>query len=242
MNTQTPTPSAQHHNPLSDEYVNALIQQHGYQSPEVVIARLYQWIGQCGGENSETLLMYEAHEELRKLHAVLADRQKRGGDEIGPHDLSTSGGGRGYLSEYFQKRLRRHDFTSYINGKLAADFACVLSRWLIDSEPQKRGGDGDGWKDHNERELVDTLRYIAINYHGAQQLRERIAHVIRPLTDKLRASLAASKPMNEGLQAVAFVQHDPSGARRAVLCREGMELPDDTTLYATLSKQQDKQQ
>lgn len=34
-------------------------------------------------------------------------------------------------------------------------------------------------KDHQIRELVNDLRDVAIEYHGTQQLRERIAHVVR---------------------------------------------------------------
>ena len=60
-------------NPLSDEYVNAVIKQHGYQSPEAVTARLYQWIGLHGGENGVTLLIYEAHKALSQLRAPVAD-------------------------------------------------------------------------------------------------------------------------------------------------------------------------
>lgn len=61
--------------PFSDEYVNAVIQQHGYDSPECVIARLHQWIGLHGGENGVTLLMYEAHKALVKLRAPVADER-----------------------------------------------------------------------------------------------------------------------------------------------------------------------
>ncbi|MNX41011.1 hypothetical protein D3C86_714050 [compost metagenome] len=59
-------------NPLSDEHVNAVIQRHGYDSPESVIAQLHQWIGLKGGENSVTLLRYEAHKALSKLRAPVA--------------------------------------------------------------------------------------------------------------------------------------------------------------------------
>lgn len=45
-------------------------------------------------------------------------------------DLSTSEGGRGYIADLFRTRLKRHDFTAYINERLAADFACALSRYL----------------------------------------------------------------------------------------------------------------
>ncbi|WP_238877090.1 hypothetical protein [Achromobacter xylosoxidans] len=62
-------------NPLSDEYVNAVIQRHGYDSPESVIAQLHQWIGLHGGENTVTLLMYEAHKALSKLRAPVADER-----------------------------------------------------------------------------------------------------------------------------------------------------------------------
>lgn len=36
-------------------------------------------------------------------------------------------------------------------------------------------------KDHQIAEVVNQLRDIALQFHGAQQLRERIAHVIVPL-------------------------------------------------------------
>lgn len=61
--------------PLSDQFVNAVIRQHGYDSPEAVIARLWQWIGLNGSENGVTLLMYEAHKALSKLRAPVADER-----------------------------------------------------------------------------------------------------------------------------------------------------------------------
>ncbi|WP_313378106.1 hypothetical protein [Achromobacter insolitus] len=63
-------------NPLSDDYINRFIREHGYDSTEVVIARLWQWIGLNGGENSVTLLMYEAHKALSKLRAPVSDIRK----------------------------------------------------------------------------------------------------------------------------------------------------------------------
>ena len=75
MTTNTPAPAqeVEHANALSDEYVNAVIQRHGYDSPEAIIARLWQWIGLHGGEDSVTLVMYEAHKALSKLRAPVAD-------------------------------------------------------------------------------------------------------------------------------------------------------------------------
>lgn len=69
---------AANENPLSDEYVNAIIQRHGYDSPESVIAQLHQWIGLHGGEDTVTLLMYEAHKVLSQLPAPVADEPPSG--------------------------------------------------------------------------------------------------------------------------------------------------------------------
>lgn len=72
MTTQNNASQAVQQDPLSDEYVNAVIQRHGYDSPETVIASLAQWIGRHGGENSVTLLMYEAHKALSALSKLRA--------------------------------------------------------------------------------------------------------------------------------------------------------------------------
>ncbi|MCG2599913.1 hypothetical protein [Achromobacter insuavis] len=66
---------AANENPLGDEYVNEIIQRHGYDSPESVIARLHQWIGLHSDEDTVTLLMYEAHKALSKLRAPVADER-----------------------------------------------------------------------------------------------------------------------------------------------------------------------
>ncbi|KDD09863.1 hypothetical protein [Bordetella bronchiseptica] len=85
MTTHHNAAQAANENPLSDEYVNAIIQRHGYDSLESVIAQLHQWIGLHGGEDTVTLLMYEAHKALSKLRppapamqeAVLTDAEIR---------------------------------------------------------------------------------------------------------------------------------------------------------------------
>ncbi|MNV67352.1 hypothetical protein D3C71_1601530 [compost metagenome] len=69
MTDQNNAAQAADQDPLSDEYVNALTGQHGYGHPAAVAARLWQWIGLHGGENSVTLLMYEAHKALSNLRA-----------------------------------------------------------------------------------------------------------------------------------------------------------------------------
>ncbi|KVM72586.1 hypothetical protein WJ61_01100 [Burkholderia ubonensis] len=60
------------------------------------------------------------------------------GEPIGQHDLSTSTGGRAYIAEFFAKRLRRHDFGSYIAEWLAADFACALAQYLSEHDAASR--------------------------------------------------------------------------------------------------------
>ncbi|MNL04704.1 hypothetical protein D3C87_1252790 [compost metagenome] len=79
--TENNAAQAAEQDPMSDEYVNAVIRQHGYDSPETVIARLWQWIGLNGSENGVTLLMYEAHKALSKLRAEgvqAGDERERG--------------------------------------------------------------------------------------------------------------------------------------------------------------------
>ncbi|MFU1927650.1 hypothetical protein ACLQ9J_04890 [Bordetella hinzii] len=75
MTDQNNAAQAANKNPLSEEYVNEIIQRHGYDSPESVIAQLHQWIGLHGGEDTVTLLMYEAHKALSKLRAPVADER-----------------------------------------------------------------------------------------------------------------------------------------------------------------------
>ncbi|KWI69646.1 hypothetical protein [Burkholderia ubonensis] len=60
------------------------------------------------------------------------------GEPIGQHDLRTSAGGRAYIAEFFVKRLRRHDFGSYIAEWLAADFACALAQYLSEHDAASR--------------------------------------------------------------------------------------------------------
>lgn len=42
-------------------------------------------------------------------------------------------------------------------------------------------------KDHEIAKLVNDLREVAIEFHGAQQLRERIAQLVVPAIDRLKA-------------------------------------------------------
>lgn len=85
---------------------------------------------------------------LRALLAQAAPVVEPGaqaGREAAPpeFDLSTSAGGRGYIAWYFTNVMKRHDFNRYIHDTLAADFACVLARWLRDGMATARATQGD---------------------------------------------------------------------------------------------------
>lgn len=58
---------------------------------------------------------------------------------VARYDLSTSEGGRSYISHFFATELRRHDFTDYIATHLAADFACALAQHLAATGKQQVG-------------------------------------------------------------------------------------------------------
>ncbi|WP_088148165.1 hypothetical protein [Achromobacter denitrificans] len=110
MITQNNAAQAADTTPFSDEYVNAVIQQHGYDSPECVIARLHQWIGLHGGENGLTLLMYEAHKALVKLRAPVADERAQHDNwysRTHMHEYSRDATWRGW-----QERARRDTLAS----------------------------------------------------------------------------------------------------------------------------------
>lgn len=55
-------------------------------------------------------------------------------------------------------------------------------------------------KDHQIRELVNRLREVAVTYHGTQQLRERIAHVVRSALPPYDAERTAAGVTTNGEQ------------------------------------------
>jgi hypothetical protein len=77
-------------------------------------------------------------------------------------DLNTSEGGRGFIANLFVTVLRRHDFTTYIKERLAADFACTLSKFIAcaqarEAELQLRMNAADQRIDELERALGGML-------------------------------------------------------------------------------------
>lgn len=49
-----------------------------------------------------------------------------------PKRYLTSEAGRGYVVDFFEGHLKKHDYSRYIRTSLAADFACTLSEALTD--------------------------------------------------------------------------------------------------------------
>lgn len=59
------------------------------------------------------------------------------------------------------------------------------------SAPAAQAGD---WKDHHTAQLVSQLRDCATTYGQTQQLRERIATIVAPLCDQLKAHQSVLRP------------------------------------------------
>lgn len=83
-------------------------------------------------------------------------------------DLSTSTGGRGYIAHLFKTLLKRHDYTTYINERLAADFACTLARHFEDSKArasrlQKRIDELEAEKSTNWERTRTAVRKHALD-------------------------------------------------------------------------------
>ncbi|WP_196786292.1 hypothetical protein [Burkholderia vietnamiensis] len=103
---------------------------------------------------------------------------------ISDHDLSTSAGGRGYIAEFFAKRLRRHDFGRYIHERLAADFACALAQYLRDRDAAPQPAQADARVGLTERQRMDLL-LVADDMAVSGDAK---------LADALRALLAIPQP------------------------------------------------
>lgn len=79
-------------------------------------------------------------------------------------------------------------------------------------------------KPHEVADLVNRLRDIAVKHHGSQQLRERIAHEIRPLFAPQASE--AVRAHNDAIEAAAKVcidiarQYDPQNNQEHALASE----------------------
>ena len=74
----------------------------------------------------------------------------------------------------WEYRDKRHVTNDQRRSKIVAEDGEVLVQPLYTAPPAP-----EPMKDHQIRELVNDLRDIAVEYHGTQQLRERIARTVR---------------------------------------------------------------
>jgi len=104
-------------------------------------------------------------------------------------DLNTSEGGRGFVANLFVTVLRRHDFTTYIKERLAADFACTLSKFIAcaqarEAELQQRLNAADQRIDELTAKPSDAererLRAIIENYPNGDPIEYNAA--VRAIT------------------------------------------------------------
>lgn len=87
-----------------------------------------------------------------------------------------------------------------VNSAVTADMARKLRECFPESTEDSSAGDlaeGHPWKDHMTAQLVNQLVSVAKQFHGAQQLRERIAGLIRPLADRVKAEVQAEPVAKE---------------------------------------------
>lgn len=191
MTNHTPVAPVANTNQLSDEYVNAVTQRHGYQSPEAVIARLNQWIGLHGGEDSVTLLMYEAHKALSKLRAAaVPNAQPAFWIDLEPisgsqnllirqwHNLGALGPGKHTLflsPAALQASAPVADELpewAQISAKASrGESLTALERFIFENEP---GNDDDAWRDQLAAALASSRVAREASTRDRQVLREAI--------------------------------------------------------------------
>jgi len=88
------------------------------------------------------------------------------------------------------------------------------------------------WKDHDTAQLVNRLRDLAKTMHDAQQLRERIAEMIRPLAERVKVSedqLAHERQFGEEMgyrMGQASMRRNEASKQEA----QGGQVPDWTAL------------
>jgi hypothetical protein len=74
-----------------------------------------------------------------------------------------------------------HDFAVQPSSGIKLCQKCGLSEVAARKAAPQPEAAPAVWKDHDTAKLVNDLRDVAIQYHGSQQLRERIAYLVRPL-------------------------------------------------------------
>ena len=90
-------------------------------------------------------------------------------------------------------------------------------RWHIETKPAAPAAPipDQPLKDHEIAQVVNTLRDVALQFHGAQQLRERIAHIVVPLL-KNAPQAAQPTPRPEPWRFTYAVVMNPGKANEQV--------------------------
>lgn len=91
--------------------------------------------------------VFDAKEEMKAIaaaeHAQLAEPVAWKPGKRPPSVFKTSEAGRQYVADFFANAMRRHDFSSYIKGHLAADFACALADGLHAMQKAQQSHNGE---------------------------------------------------------------------------------------------------
>lgn len=93
----------------------------------------------------------------------------------------------------------RHPYWPEAVKQAERAYAALQSAQALEAVPAL-DAQGEEWKDHQTAQLVNDLRDTAVQFHGAQQLRERIARLVHPLAARLSAAPlphAVGKPLND---------------------------------------------
>jgi hypothetical protein len=78
--------------------------------------------------------------------------------------------------------------------QVQSEGAALLFKRIRELSPQAEAQAVPAWKDNDTAKLVNDLRDVAIQYHGSQQLRERISQLVRPLAAPHPSAQAPAVP------------------------------------------------
>ena len=137
---------------------------------------------------------------------TLATAKHGGCVQLGKNDLSTSEGGRAFLRDFFVQRLRRHDFTTYITTRLAADFACALAQHL--STQSSLGGQDAARYERLFLSAVGMLTKISLRL-GLEPNSDGVEPMLAAID-----ALAARQPVGEPVGHLYRVVVSEAGASR----------------------------
>jgi len=120
--------------------------------------------------------------------------------EASKFDLNTSAGGRGFIANLFVTVLRRHDFTTYIKERLAADFACTLSKFVACAQAREADLHSDFDRVTAERDALQ-LRLNAADQRN-DELESQLTYAVDVLNEVVKVSAMYEKPFEIATLAI----------------------------------------